>query len=63
MIKIHKTTLVGFKQIVDAFQSPKAKSTKDTINIGIKELEKHLSPMAVKLLMDIDIDTLKKAKI
>ena len=60
-LKIHKTTIIGFKQIVEMFESKDAKEYKDSIEISWTKLGKYLSPISLSLLAQINNKTLKKA--
>jgi hypothetical protein len=60
-LKIHKTTIIGFKQIVAMFESKDAKEYKDGIGVSWKKLGKYLSPISLSLLAQINNKTLKKA--
>jgi hypothetical protein len=60
-LKIHKTTIIGFKQIVEMFESKDAKEYKDGIEISWTKLGKYLSPISLSLLAQINNKTLKKA--
>ena len=60
-LKIHETTLIGFKQIVEMFESKDAKECKDGMEISWTKLGKYLSPISLSLLAQINVKTLKKA--
>ena len=62
-IKIHPTTLVGFKHIIETFESKESKKNKDgTISIGFNNAKKYLSPIAVEILGQIKLDTILQTK-
>tara|TARA_R100001510_G_scaffold7935_2_gene6161 strand:+ start:859 stop:1059 length:201 start_codon:yes stop_codon:yes gene_type:complete len=63
-IKIHPTTLAGFKQIVEMFESKESTENKDgIISIGGKKAEKYISPIAIEILLQLKKDTILKAKL
>ena len=62
-IKIHPTTLAGFKHIVETFESKESKKNKDgTISIGYNNASKYLSCIAVEILTQIKLDTILQTK-
>ena len=62
-IKIHPTTLVGFKHIIEAFESKESKTNKNgIISIGLNNASKYLSPVAVEILTQIKMDTIMQSK-
>ena len=62
-IKIHPTTLVGFKHIIETFESKESKKNKDgTISISLNNASKYMSPIAVEILTQIKLDTILQSK-
>jgi hypothetical protein len=62
-IKIHPTTLVGFKHIVETFESKESKKNKDgNISISLNNASKYMSPIAVEILTQIKLDTILQSK-
>jgi hypothetical protein len=62
-IKIHPTTLTGFKHIIEAFECKESKKNKDgIISIGYNNASKYLSPIAVEILLQLKLDTILQTK-
>lgn len=59
---INETTFVAFQQVVNMLKDKKSLKNKK-IKFGMKDVNKHLSPIAINVLLQIDKETIGKAKI